>query len=440
MIDNQGSKGLNYFLTLLLISAILISTFGFYRDFRNTVGYGGIDLRPKVTGSRLLMNSIDPYHYKWEPGDPEIYLDPMDSPDVPVSRVTVSPAYLVLHSTIAYLPYRIQRNLWLFVQWALFLASLALFAKASRSGYKSKIIWAAGLLFIGGSSFWRLHAERGQIYVIFTFLLALSYFISRKSFKHSHLLSGFLIGYTITLRPPAALIGIPILIYRQWKMALGAIIGGLFGFLSPLIYTGVTVWERYYSSMRYFGSRPDALGIPWGEPYKFLYPEMTVEGFNIANLAMGAELEAYDLSIQAIFVAQLGRVLSPNTLSIAMAIVVVMISIFLLRFRIKAISCSMLFLVSITLFMLGELFLPAAKYPYTNIIWVIPLSLILIMREPVSSLLKPHLIFLFIGMFINIAMPFAPGGLLPGSLLVLTYIIIETGLLYKERYNHQVVR
>ena len=426
---------LKYFLTLLLISAIIISILGFYRDFKNTIEYGGIDLRPKVVGSRLLMEGYDPYHYKWSPDDSELLLDPNDSPDVPISRVTVTPAYLVLHSPIANIPYKIQKIIWLVVQWLLLLLSLAIFAKSAKSEVKYKIIWIIGLMFIAGSSFWRLHVERGQIYIVFVFLISLAYLISQKNFKYNAILSGFLIGYTVSLRPPIIFMTIPVLIYRQWKLFIGTIIGLLFGIATPLIFSGISIWERYYSSMQYFGTRPDALGIPWGEPYKSIYPDILIEGMK--NLGIGADIEPFDSSLQAIFIIHLGKMLSTTILTIALIIILLVISILLLRFRIKKISMNMLFLVGIAIVIISEFFLPAANYNYTNIIWLIPLSLIIVNSNSISSLIKIPIIFLITGLFLTITPSFAPGGLLPGSILVMFYITLSTILFLKDNWQNE---
>ncbi len=429
---------LEYFLTLLLISAIILSLLGFYRDFKNTIEYGGIDLRPKVVGSRLLMEGYDPYHYKWSPGDSESLLDPNDSPDVPISRVTVTPAYLVFLSPIANIPYKIQKIIWLAVQWLLFLFSLTIFANSAKSIVKSKIIWIIGLLFISVSSFWRLHVERGQIYIVFVFLLSLAYLISQKKFKYNAILSGFLIGYTISLRPPIIFMTIPILIYRQWKLFIGTMIGLLFGIATPLLFSNISIWERYYSSMQYFGTRPDALGIPWGESYRSIYPDRMIEGMN--NLGIGANIETSDSSLQAIFFNYLGKMLSTKILTIALIIILLIISILLLKFRIKKISMNMLFLVGITIILIGEFFLPAANYNYTNITWLIPLSLIIASSNSISSLIKLPIIFLITGLFLTITPSFAPGGLLPGSILVMLYIILSTILLLKDNWQNENMR
>ena len=78
LISIKNNNGiLKSFLSPLLIFAIIISVFGFYRDFTNTIRYGGIDLRPRVVGARLLLEDIDPYHFKWTQNESDLLLDPV---------------------------------------------------------------------------------------------------------------------------------------------------------------------------------------------------------------------------------------------------------------------------------------------------------------------------------------------------------------------------
>jgi hypothetical protein len=54
-----------------------------------------------VVATRLLNNGIDPYYYKWKPGDSELFLDPRDFPDRPMSRVTVPPTTLLINNVFS---------------------------------------------------------------------------------------------------------------------------------------------------------------------------------------------------------------------------------------------------------------------------------------------------------------------------------------------------
>lgn len=118
---------INLMLNVLLISSIYFAIVGFLQDLENTATYGGIDLRNRVVGARLIKINHDPYFFKWNENYSELFLDSKDYPNLPVSRVTVPPTILIIHSFISDLPYKIQRYLWTVLQWFLILFSIFFF-------------------------------------------------------------------------------------------------------------------------------------------------------------------------------------------------------------------------------------------------------------------------------------------------------------------------
>ena len=438
LYKTDTNKILISFLSLLLILAIIVSVFGFYRDFKNTFIYGGIDLRPRVIGARLLLEGIDPYHYKWSPDDSELLLDPKDMPDKPMPRIGVTPAYLVLHLPAAKLPYKIQRIIWFFLQSLFLLLSISIFAKSTDSKTKSKLIWIIGLLFISGNTFWRLHVERGQQYILFVFLITLAFWLSKRNFKYGTIIAGFIIGFTVTLRPPIILMGIPILIYKKWKLLIGSIIGLICGIASPLILTDISIWNKYYSAMQFLGKTPHSFGSPWGESYQSIYNFKIIEGMD--NLAKNANIGTDNSSLQAIFFDYLGIEITTNTLILALISILLIIVVLLLVFYKKNISVSIVFLVGITLVFIAEFFIPAARYSYYNIIWLIPLALIIINHDSIRSLLNRTIVFLFLGLFFSISIPFTPGGNLISDVFIILYIILSIVILIKNNmYNKNTI-
>ena len=246
-------------LSILLIFAIFISITGFFNDISNTVKFGGVDLRNRVVGARLLIDKQDPYHYKWQKGDSPLFLDPRDNPDWKVNRVTVPPTVLMFHTSFSWLGYKIQRYLWLFVQWFLLLGSIFLFSKSSGSNAKSKLIWICGLFFVGSSFFWRLHVERGQIYILYVFLITLSYWIYTKKRNDSEIWSGIIAGIAMSLRPPLIVLSLPMLIYKRINFIAGNIIGIIIGigstfFIATSSNFVARVFLRTTSSFLFFSS------------------------------------------------------------------------------------------------------------------------------------------------------------------------------------------
>jgi len=112
-----------------------------------------------VTGARLMLEGLDPTTSSGR-SIPETLLDPSTTGQR-VSRVTVPPTALILHMTIAALPYHAQRTIWLYVQWLLLLASIFLFSRCARSGEQARAIWIIGLL-LSCTGIWRFHVERAR--------------------------------------------------------------------------------------------------------------------------------------------------------------------------------------------------------------------------------------------------------------------------------------
>ena len=137
---NQKRKILN----LLLILGLIISVIGILTDIDSTLSYIGSDLRNRVVAARLVLDGIDPYFFKWYPGLSDRFYDPLAIPDELLSKVSVPPTVIALHTTIARLSYLQQKVIWLIVQWTAFIATILIFLKASNSQLRNNSIIAIG--------------------------------------------------------------------------------------------------------------------------------------------------------------------------------------------------------------------------------------------------------------------------------------------------------
>ena len=365
---------LNLLINVLLLFSIFLSASGFLMDLRNTALFGGVDLRNRVVGARLLIDHQDPYHYKWERGDSVLFLDPRDNPDWEVNRVTVPPTVLVFHAVIAKLSYKTQRYIWFIFQWVLFIASLFLFSKCTNSVIKSKIIWVCGLFFIGSSFYWRLHVERGQIYILYMFLLSLSYWVYCKKLQNSEFLSGMVAGITISFRPPLMLLALPMILYKKFKFVLGNVAGVIVGLVASLVIASPQTWIQYFNAMKMHGS----IHFNFLYASSSQYPYQNIEG--ISNLWGLAHIPIFDTSLQ--FMARsVGLNLTSNIL-FALLIVTLTICCFAIRKIIgNETRFSFIVLSGIILVFIAEYFMPAARFSYNNVILLPILSLVIIDSE-----------------------------------------------------------
>ncbi|MEM7760885.1 MAG: hypothetical protein AAF298_22560, partial [Cyanobacteria bacterium P01_A01_bin.40] len=101
-----------------MITVTIVSIIGLIADLHNTLIYPGTDLRNRVVGARLMLKGIDPYFFKWHPRLSVKFYDPLDNPIELLSKLSVPPTVLVLHSIIAGLSYIQQKLIWLIVQWS----------------------------------------------------------------------------------------------------------------------------------------------------------------------------------------------------------------------------------------------------------------------------------------------------------------------------------
>jgi len=228
----------------VMVGLALLVSFGV--DFANTAQGGAIDLRNRITGFRLLEAGIDAYHYKWHEGEPPEFCDVYNNPKLPVSKTTATPALLMLHLPLAALPYRLAQFLWFFAQWLLLLGTGWLWLRACAT---SRQRWLVAL-FVTGFTYtaaWRLHAERGQAYVLLAFLFAGWLTVTLDPKRGNGFLAGFIAGFLVALRPPFLLL-LPFLALHRRGQLPGAVAGLLLGFGLPLLIHPAS-WGDYFSAM-----------------------------------------------------------------------------------------------------------------------------------------------------------------------------------------------
>jgi hypothetical protein len=228
----------------IALGLLLLVSFGV--DLHNTLAGGAIDLRNRITGARLLAAHLDPYFYKWQEPEPPGFADPYNNPLLPVSKTTATPALLVAQMPFAALPYRLAQLSWFLAQWLLLLGTAWLWRRRCATG-KQRLLLAVFVTGFTYTAAWRLHAERGQAYVLLAFLFAAWLALSLEDRPRLGWLAGLCAGLLAALRPPFLLLA-PFLVVHRRRQWPGAVIGLLIGFLLPLGFRGDT-WTRYAAAM-----------------------------------------------------------------------------------------------------------------------------------------------------------------------------------------------
>jgi hypothetical protein len=272
----------------LLLLALALSAYTITIDLRNTLRYGGTDMRGHVVGARLLARGLDPYYYLWAPGDAQELLDPVDF------RVTLTPALLWAYGLVAEQPYPTLRFAWLLGQWSLLCISLAVLARVNTTPQRAALLFSIALLAIAANPAWRLHVERGQLYIVWVAILAAAYAFASRKTKRAELIAGALIGVGICLRPPLALLILPMFLLRRQRLAYAASVATMLSFAFFLAVARPAAWKSYMSTMLSTESQ-NYQGAT--ERPEIAYPAV-IEG--LANLKDTAEIHGVDASIRAV--------------------------------------------------------------------------------------------------------------------------------------------
>lgn len=392
-------RNIDYLLSIVFIVALVTSARSFLVDVNNTLKFGGVDLRDRVVAARVALEGMDPYTFKWSEEYPKTLLNPIENPEIPVTRASFAPMVILIHMPLARIPYSIQRTLWLFAQWGLLLLTIHLFASLSPDKRRAKLIWITGLL-ISSTSLWRFHVERGQVYVLYAFLVALSFWITSKSWRYSHYLGGLVLGLAAVLRPTIVVMAIPFVIFRRYKIFSGMIAGLAIAFLVCSATFGFSIWKSYTNSMKYFEQAN--LGELNFSVYAF--PEIAViEGMD--NLRSAAVIPLNNTSIQYILHQYFKVRLKSPTLILFLALTLLLVSAWLFGKGHFDAPLPAIFLFASVLVLITDYFLPATKSYYSEILWVIPASLLFLCADDLESINERSLIaslfFLFIGIYLN---------------------------------------
>jgi len=430
-MDSRNDDIVKYILNIVLIFTIVIAARAFVVSLSDTRETGGVDLRNRVVGARVMLEGMDPYHFKWSEEYPESLLDPLDNPFGSVSRVSVPPTVLMLHAPLANVTYSVQRYLWFLAQWAFLLLSIFLFANCAGSRNKAKAIWCVGL-FLAATHMWLFHLERGQIYILYVFLIALSYWLCRHPQRSLSFLGGAALGLAASLRPTLAILVLPPLIFRRRSLAAGMITGLLMSIIFCTAPFGTSIWGYYLSAM------PHHEKVNLGEERNdcLAYTDMeTIEGMD--NLSFALRSPESNSSIQYLLKKFFKITLSSTVLFLLMALFLAFASFYLFKFRKCGISITILFLVGMVMFLVSEYFLPAVRGSYMEVMWVVPLSLILIASDNFAVMdkrkLASSLFFLFIGIFFTTVLIWNTYCVIIGDFSMTIFFILMAYLLFSSQ-------
>ena len=417
----------------LIVVAAVISAMGFVADLHNTLAYPGSDFRNRVVGARLMLEGIDPYLFKWQPGVSERFFDPLDDPTELVSKLSVPPTVLTLHGAIAGLSYVQQKIIWLLVQWGALAGTVWIFLKTSGGRGRTPLMLAVSFCF-ANSLFWRFHVSSGQIYVIYTFVLAIVWFALHSKLKYKNAVGGFAAGVLASLRPSFVLFFIPFALKQQYSF----LAGGVAGFISSVAFSywvvGHFVWKRYILTILQMTGLLDlATYLPSSDRIPLAsnidYPTI-VEGF---DWSVTYPLEPHFADTSLYLLLNVLRV--PNERGIlifALLATIVFLSIYFLKYVSKENSIGYVALFGTLMCLLGDFFIPIPRFPYYDIQMLLPLLMIISLADPRfltsykgSVVLVAGLVLSMVGFFVVPRSLFFAGFLIALYVVVLSLVILR---------------
>lgn len=307
----------------------------------------------------------------------------------------------------------------------------------SAINLRLKPIRSSRSVFFANSLFWRFHINSGQIYIIYTFLLALAWLALKKLPKFNYLTSGFVIGITSTLRPPFILLFIPFLIYRKYSFLLGGILGLLFGLSLSLMVVDIFIWKRYVLAMlgmTKFINLKDFLLIENRtiNSTDIVYPQI-IEGFDaIANPLINGNFS--NSSVYKI----LSSLAVPNVrgiLVLGFVTTIVFLAFYLIKYNSKKKDINFIFLFGILMCLIGEFFIPIGRYSYYDVQLMLPLYIIITQANIKQLIHSKSLAILLLGLLLSLGC----FNWIPKFLTLSTYLIIfyitRTSLMFLKQQN-----
>ena len=245
--------------------------------------------------------------------------------------------------------------------------------------------------------------------------MTFAWYVSQLSFKYKNILSGFFVGLTASLRPPAILMFIPFLIYKKWDLLIGSIIGLLSSLFLSLIVAKFSIWQSYFFSMSGM-TKVINLSQHTDNNTDIIYPQV-IEGLN--NINSMNQIPHASSSIKSMF-NFLGIDLTiPYMIVLGFIFIAITASLFIVSLPHKDISLNLVFLSGVTIYLVSEFFIPIGRDTYNDVQWILPLSLIVIEANTTKLLNNKLIGILFIGLLLSIGCL----GWIPKFLLVSVYFI-----------------
>ncbi len=353
---------------IALSVGLLLSFIVFLVSLMDVRHYAGIDFRNRIVGARVMLTGQDPYTFAWQPGMPLELLDPCH--DDRVHRLTAPPPTLFLYAVIAPLPYKTERLLSCLLEWLALILSVSILARTIADQRQRVLFLLAAMFFFLLSGFWRIHVERGQVYIFHLLLLSAGASVSLR-YNLNSWTGGILFGLATLMRPNYLLIAPAFLLMRKWKTGLGTGLTFVVGALATLPLMHPDSWQSYLRvGDQYYLTLWNPERLPARPPPKY---QGLVEGVDFSKL-----LEDTSSSSFAVFYQTWQEKGWLPVLDLGLAskgiMVVLALSLFGLLLRQRPDSARLALGMVLVFTLATDLFLPH-RWSYVDVMLLLPLAL-----------------------------------------------------------------
>jgi len=353
---------------------LALALLAFLIDLGMTSRSGSIDLRNRVVGARLLLAGRDAYKYHWEEGDPERWADPSDVLPEGETRFTAAPSVHAAYIPVAWMPYPYIRYLWLMVQWVSLVLLGWLMARAAADSASRFAVWFSLVALFALGDAWRLHVERGQVYVIFALLLACAYSAGRQETRKAGILCGAILGAAAVFRPTLGLGLLPMAAARRWRTVVAGVLAGCLVFAAMLPLVGPNDWRSYFAAMeRMARSTSGEVAAPTRVRPRF---PPVIEGSRNVGRTVGRFAWSNSAVLHVWGVVCGGTAARRWSVRVALAVILVAWPGALAAvWRKKPPTFDALFLMAVTFAAVSEFFAASTRNSYNNLLWFVPVAI-----------------------------------------------------------------
>ena len=272
-------------------------------------------------------------------------------------------------------------------------------------------------------------------------LLAIAWFLLNKAPKYNDLLSGIFVGITASMRPTFILLFIPFLIFRRYSFLLGGLVGILFSLLLSFSVVDLLIWKKYVLAMLGMTGFVNLQQfVPLSERIDatsdIVYPKV-FEGFSVTSRNPLEQRNLINSSLNDIINA-LDIPNRQEILVVGFVLTLVFLILYLIKYNFQSKDVNFIFLFGTLMCLIGEFFIPVARYPYYDIQFMLPL-LIIVSRANIIDLISSRLIvcllfglLLCVGCFVWIKKY-----LFFSTVLIVFYLTITSLILLRQQRKYQ---